>query len=192
MKKHIFILLFSFAVLNANSQSESRVSLMANTIQVGNFHAYSINPTFELAVSDHFNLRYQLGFGIRGNKKFYMHTPVTAPIGGILFVAGLGGGGGFISTLGILLLIVPEGVSYDISVSDNLELSPFIDLNSCEYYLTPEYNTLKWLLSGDAGLSCQLHLSDRFCFSAYTSLTMLESKGLGFSSGLGMGYKFDF
>jgi len=192
MKKLVFLFFVSFLAFNANAQDESRLSLMANTIQVDNFHAYSINPTFELAVSDHFNLRYQLGFGIRGNKKFYMHTPVSAPIGGLLFIAGLGSGGSFISTLGILMLIVPEGVSYDISLSDNVELSPFIDLNSCEYYLTPEYNNLKWLLSGDAGVSCQLHLGDRFCFSAYTSLTMLESKGLGFSSGVGLGYKFDF
>ena len=131
------------------AQGESRITLSANTIQVDNFHAYSINPSFELALNDHWNLRYELGFGIRGNKKFYMHTPVTLPIGGFLFVTGIGSGGSFLNTLGILLMIAPEGVSYDISLSDGFELSPYIDLNSCEYYLTPE-NQFKYRLSGDA------------------------------------------
>lgn len=191
MKKLFVVVLLVYPCLFLQAQSESRITLSANTIQVDNFHAYSINPSFELALGDHWNLRYELGFGIRGNKKFYMHTPVTLPLGGILFVAGIGSGGSFLNTLGILLMIAPEGVSYDISLSDGFELSPYIDLNSCEYYLTPDYNTLKFRLSADAGLACRMHVSDRFCFSAYTSLTMLETHGLGFSGGVGIGYKFD-
>lgn len=191
MRKTLLIILMICSAVAVQAQSESRITLSANTIQVDNFHAYSINPSFELALGDHWNLRYELGFGIRGNKKFYMHTPVTLPLGGILFVAGIGSGGSFLNTLGVLLMIAPEGVSYDISLSDGFELSPYIDLNSCEYYLTPDYNTLKFRLSADAGLACRMHVSDRFCFSAYTSLTMLETHGLGFSGGVGIGYKFD-
>lgn len=190
MKRIFFLLLFTGLLLNAHAQDESRITLSANTIQDGNFHAYSINPSFELALNDHWNLRYELGFGIRGNKKFYMHTPVTLPVGGILFVAGIETGGNFLNTLGILIMIVPEGVSFDIPLSDSFELSPYIDLNSCEYYLTPE-NKLKYRLSGDAGLAGRIHLGDRFCVSAYSSLTMLETHGLGFSGGVGLGYKFD-
>jgi len=89
-----FILIFGTAVA-LQAQSESRISLNANSIQVDNFHAYSINPSFELALNDHWNLRYELGFGIRGNKKFYMHTPATLPFGGALFVIGIGSGGSF-------------------------------------------------------------------------------------------------
>lgn len=191
MKFFLILFLMFLTGLSLNAQDESRITLSANTIQVDNFHAYSINPSFELALNDHWNLRYDLGFGIRGNRKFYMHTPVTLPVGGLLFVIGLSGGGSFINTLGILMMIVPEGISYDISLTDNMEVSPFIDLNSCEYFLTPEYNDLQFLLSGDAGFAVRMHVSDRFCMSAYSSLTMLESKGLGFSGGLGIGYKFD-
>ncbi len=192
MKNLIVFVLIIFPYMFLHAQDESRISLNANTIQVDNFHAYSLNPSFELALNDHWNLRYELGFGIRGNKKFYMHTPLTLPVGGVLFAAGIGSGGSFLYTLGILLLIAPEGVSYDIQLTDEYELSPYIDLNSAEYYLTPENNQLKFRLSGDAGLTCRMHVSDRFCFSAYTSLTMLETHGLGFSGGVGIGYKFDF
>ncbi|MPM29189.1 hypothetical protein SDC9_75729 [bioreactor metagenome] len=191
MKRIVLVVFIVVACLSVSAQDESRITLSANTIQVDNFHAYSINPSFELALNDHWNLRYELGFGVRGNRKFYMHTPVTLPVGGLLFILGLSAGGSFINTLGILMMIVPEGVSYDISLTDDLELSPFIDINSCEYYLTPEYNDLQFLLSGDAGIALRMHISDRFYMSAYSSLTMLESKGLGFSGGLGIGYKFD-
>ena len=191
MKKLVLLILLFSTAIALQAQDESRLTLSANTIQVDNFHAYSINPTFEVALNDNWNLRYELGFGIRGNKKFYMHTPVTLPVGGVLFIAGIGSGGSFLNTLGILLMIAPEGVSFDIQLSDEFELSPYIDLNSCEYYLTPENNTLKFRLSGDEGIAGRIHMSDRFCVSAYTSLTMLETYGLGFSGGVGIGYKFD-
>ncbi len=173
-----------------NAQDETRLSLYANTLNAQNFHSYSLNPTIDIAVSDHFNIRYSLGFGIRGNKKFYMHSPVSAPVGMVLFVAGLGSSGSFLSTLGILLLIAPEGVSYDIRLSDKVELSPFIDLNSCEYFLSGDSNTLNFLISGDAGLSSQLYISEKFYLSAHASAMLLETKGLGFSAGAGMGIAF--
>lgn len=172
------------------AQENTRLTFSATTLQNDRFHSYSLNPLLEVGVSDHFNLRYSLGFGMRSNGKFYMHSPVTAPVGLVLFVSGLGSDGDFVTLLGILMLLVPEGVSFDISLSDQIELSPFIDLNSCEYFVRNDNNELDFLFSGDVGLSAQWYLGDSFYLTAHSSAMLLETRGLGFSGGMGAGFSF--
>ncbi len=191
MKKYILFFALIVIAFSAHSQRETRLSFYAQSIQVDNFKAYSISPTIDIPVSDNFNLRYSIGFGMQSSRKFYMHTPLTAPVGSILFVAGLGGNTTFLSTLGLFIIFIPEGVSYDIRLNDDLEISPFIDINSCEFFLRDVDNKLDFLLSGDVGLTSQLYLTDHFYASAHASLTMLETKGLGFSGGIGLGIAFE-
>lgn len=190
MKKQILFAVLIGIAFSTFSQRETRLSFYAQSIQANNFNTYSINPTIDIPVSDNFNVRYSIGFGIRGSGKFYMHTPLTAPVGGVLFVSGLGHESSFLSVLGIVLIILPEGVSYDFRLSKKVEMSPFLDFNSVELYLTPN-NQFDFKLSADLGIESQIYITDKFYASAHASLTLLESKGLGFSGGIGLGIAFE-
>ncbi|PKP04509.1 MAG: hypothetical protein CVU11_04820 [Bacteroidetes bacterium HGW-Bacteroidetes-6] len=96
-----------------------------------------------------------------------MHTPLTAPVGSLLFIAGLGHDGPFLRTLGVLMILFPEGISCDICLNDKMEISPFIDVNSCEFFVHNTDNTLGFLLSGDIGLTAQMYIGDKLYTSAH-------------------------
>ena len=187
MKNFFLILLLLVLFKPSYSQEEVRLSFSGNSILSPNFSAYSINPGIDIRVKDWLNVHYSLGFGIRGNKKFYMHMPATAPLGMLAFIAGLGNGGEFWTIAGIILLVIPEGVSFDITLNDKWELSPFININSAETFTSGSTNEFNYHLSADAGLGTRFYFSDKLFAHAYSSMKIIESKGLGVSGGLGLG-----
>jgi hypothetical protein len=186
MKKLIIISAFLLVGLVAKSQ-DVRFSVNGNSILNKTFSAYSINPSLDVGVGEHFNLHYSLGFGVRGNKKFYMHLPGLAPVGMIAFVAGLDDYTNFMTYLGILLILLPEGVSYDIPLNDNWELTPFININSAECFTSGVNNDFNYHLSADGGVAARYYFSDKFFGQVYSSAKIIESKAWGVSGGFGFG-----
>lgn len=168
----------------------TRLSLYGSTLQSSGFGAYAFSPLLEIGVSKTVNLRYSLGFGVNQNNKLYLHSPLTLPLGTILFLSGLGDNTSLISTLGIILIVIPEGVSFDIPVSDDLEISPFIDVNSGEFFLDPN-NDFDFALSGDAGVSVQYNITDNFYGCSYIAAGLMQSKGISIGGGIGLGFRFN-
>lgn len=186
MKKLIVLSLFVFGAYMAQSQT-TRFSLNGNSILNSRFSAFSVNPSIDIGVSEHFNIHYSLGFGVRGNSKFYMHLPASAPLGMLAFIAGIGDYSNFLSYLGIILIILPEGVSYDIPLNDNWELTPFININSAECFTSGVNNDFNYLLSADGGVAARYYFSDKFFGQVYSSAKIIESKAWGVSGGFGFG-----
>lgn len=189
--KKIGLLLLMLISLDTFSQDESsRLSLYVNTLQSPGFSAYAFSPLLEVGVSETVNLRYSLGFGVNQNNKLYLHSPLTLPLGTILFFSGLGDNTNIISTLGIILIVIPEGVSFDIPVTDKLEISPFIDVNAGEFFLKTN-NEFDFSLSGDAGASVQYSITDHFYGCSYISAGYMQSHGISINGGFGVGFRFN-
>jgi len=187
MKKILLTLGIVFAFTFSKGQEEVRLTFSGVSILNPTFTSYSLNPSIDIGVGEHLNIHYSLGFGVRGNNKFYMHMPGLAPVGMLAFLAGLGNGGEFWRFVGIVLFILPEGISYDIPLNDKWEMSPFININSAETYAYGVNNNFRYKFSADGGIATRYYFNDKIFGQFYTSAKIIESKGWGASAGLGIG-----
>lgn len=186
MKKLIFIFVFTLATIFAQSQS-AKFSINGNTILNPNFLSYSINPFYEVYLDKHWNIHYSLGLGVCDNNKFYIHLSCLAPLG-ILFLSDLDDSSDFIQYLGIILVLLPEGVSYDIPLNKKWVIAPFININSAECFMSSLKGDFNYLLSADAGITIRYYFSDKFYGQIYSSAKIISSKSWGINSGLGFGF----
>jgi hypothetical protein len=74
MRKCLLFLIVFLSTFLANSQKETRLSFYTQSILVDNFKAYSISPTIDISVSDNLNIRYSIGFGMRGSGNLHAYT----------------------------------------------------------------------------------------------------------------------
>lgn len=186
MKKLLLILGIVFAFSYSNAQEDERLTISGVSILNPKFTSYSINPTIDIAISDRFNLRYSLGFGILDNNKFYMHMPGLAPVGILALI--YGGDDEFFRYIGVILILLPEGISYDIPLNDKWELSPFININSAETYAYGVNNYFRYKFSADGGIAARYYFNKKLYSQFYTSAKIIETRGWGVSAGVGIGF----
>ncbi|MPM29190.1 hypothetical protein SDC9_75730 [bioreactor metagenome] len=190
MKKTFVVVFVCIAFLSdAQENFKKRIAFSGNLFRVGCYQAQSFNIRLEFDLEEHWNVRYEFGFGRTNEGYTYYHFPATIHSGIKQIEAWISGDSdlGFLG--GFIMLFLPEGVSYSLEMNEKLELRPFLDVNSREYFGVSPTDSLENKLSGDLGLSCQWALNPHLYVSAYASMTLLEGEGLGASGGIGIGWK---
>lgn len=169
------------------NEATDRISVYTTYQHAGNFGSYTLLGNLSLNVKPWFSLHYNLGFGMTERHRIYVHSPATTGLGMILFLSSLDGDSGWLSILGILLMIAPEGISFHIKPNNNYILSPYINVNSLDFFHSnQEFNPH---LSLESGLRLDRNLGQNMVLSSFLGAKMIESKGLGFHIGIGLGWK---
>ncbi|HPS84049.1 MAG TPA: hypothetical protein PLA88_07020 [Bacteroidales bacterium] len=188
--RNLFFLLICLALMsNAQGPIKKNITFSANFFRVASLPAQSLNMKLEFEADEHWTVRYEFGYGWQNNGLPYYHLPATISAGVKEIQKCISGDSklGFLS--GFIMILLPEGISYNIRMKDKIEMTPFIDINSREYFAMNQTDTLRNRLSGDLGILCRYSLNPHLYVSAYGSMTFLESEGLGASGGIGIGWK---
>lgn len=183
-------LLISLSLCGQTSDKDAtdRISVNSTYQHAGNFGAYTLMGNLSLNVRPWFSLHYTLGFGLTERHRIYVHSPATTGLGMILLLASLDGdNSGWLSMLGILLMIAPEGISFHIKPNNQYILSPYLNVNSIEFFHSnSEFNPH---LSLESGLRVDRNIGKNMIISSFAGAKLIESKGLGFHFGIGLGWK---
>lgn len=148
-------------------------------------------------VSDRIGLRYNFDVLYRSKNHRHIHTPMGLVGGPILIAVGIGnaldkdstsssGGLGILS--GILLLALPEGISFHQALGDRFEVSPYANLLGIDFIRnrTSGNNSVKYAFSLGSQISVLL-------FSKLTAQAFVETRKVagvpwGFGAGVGLGW----
>lgn len=136
MKKLIALIIF-IASFGTSQAQEHFVSIKTGQIDLADY-----TPRFYVGAELDFN--FESGFGIHYSLLFgkkYFHMPL-APIGGAFVGLAIIGGSGSDTTsrkwgagilIGLLTAAIPEGIHYNIKVSDAFAITPYISPLQFEY-----------------------------------------------------------
>ena len=143
-------------------------------------------------VGDRVGLRYNFDLLYRGNTHRHVHTPMGLVGGPILIALGLNRsldsdsttGGGWSILSGILLLALPEGISFHQALGDRFEVSPYANILGIDFIRNRDTgdSNVKYACSFGGQITARL-------FSNLTAQAFVETrKAAGVPWGLGAGF----
>lgn len=179
MKKIIIILAFMGFAFSAFPQQTFKLSLNTMGATSYNYKFIHGNIGFDWGVCKWMDLHYSLGMGVKGNGKFCMRMPYTIPVGLIAVSYGYGA----------LLLLLPQGLSFNVPVNEKIDLCPFINFNTAELYFN-EYSNDKYLYVGDLGLKLRYKLGKMGFAQASTAMKIEGTGDFGILGEVGVGLSF--
>lgn len=140
MKQIIFILLLISASAAYSQNNEFSIVGNYGTNRFNN-SAFNLGVQYELALDERFSLLYSFKIGADENKQFIFDSPMGAYGGTYLFIFGLADENDDYYSLGVLAWFLPEGLAYNIPVSQNTVVSPYIKPLSFQHsaYYTKTY-----------------------------------------------------
>ena len=116
----IFIL--SYRITLSQNDGLGEVSFYPHYMTTFDRKFYAAGTNFTIFINEQWGLEYDFSIGATSDHKFYVHSPLGATAG-IWLLTNIGeGGGDFFGILGILLIMLPEVISYSISMPENSAL----------------------------------------------------------------------
>lgn len=176
MKPFCIILLIILTSSNSFAQ-DYNLSLGAEYSENFAFRNYSGQLLFELPVGDNFTLNYKFLIGGNSDRAFYVHAPIGAASGAVLMKELGGANTKIINTLGVLLMIIPEGVTFYPNPDNDVRVGIYVSpLGSDYWYKRSNYEYFR--LSGEAGGKVKFPLGkdDRFDIILHGGVKYLYSK----------------
>lgn len=151
----------------------------------GHLDFYGVGPAFKVNLTNRLALNYHLQFGEDSRNKFHVHSYLGGATSFFLFVNGLTEPKNReLSYLGsILALLVPEGLSYNAKLGNDLFLEP--TLNPLGFHIASEQN-----LSGEVGARLRFRLG-KLNVSPFlgAEVLYLPAVPVGYSTGLSITYR---
>lgn len=195
-KNHFLFLLFGVLLIVMQPHScfsqrnkTQRIYLGYDSWVSPNKSLKSGNLQLTLFPEDKWSLNYSIGFGVSNNDNFYAHYPMGAFWGIYLLANSSGGSSDLLATLAVISFLIPEGVSYNIKVNDKLNVSPYLNFNSMEFY----YNDLnEEKIKPSLGLGARISYSMNKHFGCSFGLggKIISAEGWGIQSGVSLYYQY--
>lgn len=125
------------------------------------FYAAGINLTF--FIGERWGLEYNFSIGATSDRKFYAHSPFGAAAGVWLLANIADGDGDFWGVLGIILILVPEGISYAIPLPENSALKFKVNPLGFDYLKKNAEEEIHF--SGEASIKYKINISGNTFFA---------------------------
>ncbi len=191
-----FLLSFFFSL----SVFSQRDTLIRNTTEVSaiaelaayednmNFIGYGFHMSFP--VGEHLGLNYKFMLGNNSERSFFLHSNMGSYVSVLLLTTS--GNVNNIGYLAVILLIVPEGVSFHIPITRNFRLTPFINPLGVDYW-HDRYSSKDYTKgSFDIGIKPTFVMFDKVMVAPSLGYKLLYSKDheKGIELGISIGYRF--
>lgn len=200
----ILFLMITTSAFSQLSEQSGFVSFKygAGIVDSAFYQSFSLNG--EILLKHRFGLNYNLDFIIRNDKVFQIHAPAGILGGPILIGLGIAsyssagdsdgdgkkdsnfGALGIIG--GILVLILPEGVSYHIPLSYRLDLAPYINILGIDFVRNNNTSKNYWRYATSFGAKLNFWQEDKMTFSTFLETRKVAGMGWSLGAGFGLGY----
>jgi hypothetical protein len=201
----VFILFFIFNLTSqiTNYRWHTYGKFSGGIIDTSNYFNGGLSAEFLLFKK--WGLNYNLEFQHRTDKFNHLHGSIGSVGGPVIFgiglVAGLAnsvdgdttnnsgiGVGGML--LGLVVLIIPDGVSYHIPIGYKWDISPYANFLGFDWIRNRKINYNEFKYACSVGIRGTYLLKDRFTLSCFLESRKSAPTGWGLGGGIGMGYLF--
>ena len=190
-----FIQLIGFSQLTSN---RFNVNTKCSVGKIGS--TFYINPALsaEIIIHDRFGLNYNLDLLRRNDLVNQTRVPMGL-IGGPIVMAGgfvnladgdTTNGNGFGILLGILMLALPDGLSFHQPLGYRGDLSPYVNALGIDFIRNKNTDDRSIKYACSFGLKGSFLVKDHFVLSAFLEGRKTAGIPLGFGGGIGLGYAF--
>ncbi len=200
MKKFALLTFCFFHFLGFSQFTANRFNVNAK-FSIGKMDtAFYINPAFsaEIIIHDRFGLNYNLDLLRRNDNLNQTRVPLGLIGGPIVMVAGFANladgdttnGNGFGILLGVLMLALPDGVSFHQPLGYRGDFSPYVNALGIDFIRNKNTDERLIKYACSFGLKGSFLLKDHYVFSAFIEGRKTAGIPLGFGGGFGVGYAF--
>jgi hypothetical protein len=170
----VVIFIFFTTILPCQNFHKTSITVLGEYGNSFDKQQFSGGFQLEVCVSENpiITLNYKYLFGGSNKSEFYMHTPAGAAIGGWL-LANLGGADiDLINGLGILLLMVPEGITLYPLTNEKRAFGIFASPLCVDYWnKSGDYD--KFILSGEGGGKLTVNLTNKCYLSTHIGVKQM-------------------
>jgi hypothetical protein len=199
--KKFALLTFCFIHLLGFSQLTANRFNINTKFSVGKIDsAFYYNPAFtaEIIIHDRFGLNYNLDILKRNDFINQTRVPMGLVGGPIVMAAGFANfadgdttnGNGFGILLGILMLALPDGVSFHQPLGYRGDISPYVNALGIDFIRNKNTDERLIKYACSFGVKGSFLVKDHFVFSAFLEGRKTAGIPLGFGGGVGVGYAF--
>lgn len=163
--------------------------------------AFYYNPALsaEIIIHDRFGLNYNLDLVRRNDLINQTRVPMGLVGGPIVMALGFANladgdttnGNGFGVFLGVLMLALPDGVSFHQPLGYRGDLSPYVNALGIDFIRNKNMDERLIKYSCSFGLKGSFLVKDHFVLSAFLEGRKTAGIPLGFGGGVGVGYAFN-
>lgn len=198
--KNLLYLFITVLSLTSNAQlTQKKVNLQAKysmgLIDTAQYHNFSI--TTEFIVHDYIGLNYNFDLMFRNDNIRQLHTPMGVIGGPLLMGIGLtkivdgdSNTMGGLVLVGLLILALPDGVSFHIPTAYRWDISPYANLLGIDFVKnrTTDEKFIKYACS--FGAKATYVMKDQFTFSTFVETRKTAGMSWGIGGGFGIGILF--
>lgn len=210
MKKFIFTSSLLFIIFHSKGQVtnyrwHTYAKLSGGIIDSSRYINGGISAEYMLF--KRFGLNYNLEFQHRTDKYNHLHASVGSLAGPPLIVIGLISGLanssndssiaestfglGYLGTLmGLLITILPDGVSYHVPIGYKWDVSPYANVLGFDWIRNKEIGYSEFKYSCSFGVRGTYLITDRLTAIGFIETRKAAPTGWGIGAGIGMGYLF--
>ncbi len=197
MFRNILFLLFTFWIYTTSAQlNDHKFHLSAKysmgSVQSSRYSNYSLNGEILLKK---IGLNYNFDYMVRRDSIRQFHATMGILGAPILFGIGLlnsadsdtTSSGAFGIIGGIILLVLPDGLSYHISPKYNWDIAPYANILGLDFVRDRRTNQRSIKYACSFGIKTTYLLHDMFTLSAFAETRQAAGNGWGFGAGIGLG-----
>lgn len=160
MLKKVFLILSLLSTFLTKAQESVSVGLVGEYAENFSIRNYSGGFQVEVPVGDKFVLNYKGLIGGSTNRTLYVHAPVGAAFGTILLRYLGGNDAKLITSLGVLLYAIPEGVTFYPNPDAKIRAGIYVAPLGCDYwYKKNNYEYFRF--SGELGGKIKIPLGGK-------------------------------
>ncbi len=189
MKKLLYVIILIIAVnfhCYGQYDGDFKLSPICEYQNIDNSSYFSAGVKAEVYLSDNISINYHILFGASSQKKFYFQTTASSVGGILLFVDGLNNDSEEIKYLGLLLMIIPDGLSLHFDAGEKLRISPYFNpllfVASNSLSSSPQ-------MAGEYGISFNIKKYETVVVEPYIGIKKIYADiDWGMAFGLSIGY----
>jgi len=187
------ISLFGYTQLN---QKRFQVQAKMGLGSMDRISYTQVGLTGELITAKKIGLLYNFEQLNRGPQIKNIHTPMGLIGGPLVLIGGLANAfdgdttttGAFGIVGGLLLLALPDGVTYHQNIGYRIDIAPYANLLGIDFIKNKAENSLKIKYACSAGVKASYLLSDKFTGSVFIETRKVAGIKPGIGAGIQLGY----
>jgi hypothetical protein len=200
MKKLAFLTFLCFPLIGFSQLTANRFNVNVKFSAGQMDTALFLNPALssEIIIHDRFGLNYNLDVLRRNDNVNQTRVPMGLIGGPLVMVAGAlnladgdtTNGNGFGIVLGLLMLALPDGISFHQPLGYRGDISPYVNALGIDFIRNRNTDDRSIKYSCSFGIKGSYLLNDHFLFSVFVEGRKTAGIPLGFGGGVGLGYAF--